>query len=139
MNWFALYVYCQIPFAKTKANNPEVIKLARLIGRTPSSVARKLGNFGAFDPMLAAKGVSGLTHGSNMDRKIWDHFYGRWDLLVDKSQAILGKTEAEPLLIAGRPGRPSNHIPPYRANGEEGYSSDEVVSVVLSKGGLVEL
>jgi putative restriction endonuclease len=52
----ALYLYCQIPFKKTKANNPEVIKLANLLGRTPSSVARKLGNFGAFDPRLAAQG-----------------------------------------------------------------------------------
>lgn len=46
----ALYLYCQIPFAKTKANNLEVIRLAKVLERTPSSVARKLGNFGAFDP-----------------------------------------------------------------------------------------
>ena len=51
----ALYLYCQIPFAKTKANNPEVIRLAHVIGRTPASVARKLGNFGAFDPLLASQ------------------------------------------------------------------------------------
>jgi putative restriction endonuclease len=33
----ALYLYCQIPFAQTKASNPEVIRLAELLGRTPSS------------------------------------------------------------------------------------------------------
>ncbi|RJQ49927.1 MAG: HNH endonuclease [Nitrospiraceae bacterium] len=93
----ALYLYCQIPFARTKANNPDVISLARLIGRTPSAVARKLGNFGAFDPMLAVKGVRGLTHGSAMDRKVWDHFYGQWDSLVDKSQVLLEKKNAEPV------------------------------------------
>ena len=54
----AFHTYCQIPFAKTKASNPDVISLAELLGRTPSSVARKLGNFGAFDPMLAEKGIS---------------------------------------------------------------------------------
>lgn len=53
----ALYLYCQISFKKTKANNPEVIKFANLLGRTPSSVARKLGNFGAFDSRLAAQGI----------------------------------------------------------------------------------
>ena len=48
----AFELYCRIPFSKTKRNNPAVIELAKLIGRTASSVARKLGNFGSFDPML---------------------------------------------------------------------------------------
>lgn len=85
----ALYLYCQIPFARTKANNPEVIRLATILGRTPSSVARKLGNFGAFDPLLAKQGISGLTHASRMDREIWQEFYGRWDNLVAESQCLL--------------------------------------------------
>lgn len=85
----ALYLYCQVPFARTKANNPEVIRLATLLGRTPSSVARKLGNFGAFDPLLAKNGISGLTHNSRMDREIWNEFYGRWDTLVADSQRLL--------------------------------------------------
>jgi len=85
----ALYLYCQIPFARTKANNPEVIRLSALLNRTPSSVARKLGNFGAFDPLLVNKGISGLTHVGRMDREIWNEFYGRWDMLVEQSQQIL--------------------------------------------------
>lgn len=67
----AFHAYCQIPFAKTKASNPDVINLANLLGRTPSSVARKLGNFGAFDPTLAQKGISGLKHVSKADKAIW--------------------------------------------------------------------
>jgi len=90
----ALYLYCQIPFAKTKANNPEVIRLAEVLGRTPSSVARKLGNFGAFDPLLAEKGISGLTHFSKADREVWNDFYHRWDLLVAESQQILAVQHA---------------------------------------------
>jgi len=85
----ALYLYCQIPFAKTKANNPEVIRLADLIGRTPSSVARKLGNFGAFDPILAQKGISGLGHYSKADEATWKEFNGNWDKLVEESGVIL--------------------------------------------------
>jgi hypothetical protein len=91
----ALYLYCQIPFARTKANNPEVIRLAALLARTPSSVARKLGNFGAFDPLLTKQGITGLTHVSRMDREIWNEFYGRWDSLVFESQSLLGKLHAE--------------------------------------------
>ncbi|MBN1627575.1 MAG: hypothetical protein JW944_13710, partial [Deltaproteobacteria bacterium] len=85
----ALYYYCQIPFAKTKANNPEVQKLAEIIKRSPSSVARKLGNFGAFDPVLAKKGITGLTHYSKADKSIWNEFTGNWDGLVKESKNIL--------------------------------------------------
>jgi hypothetical protein len=85
----ALYLYCQIPFAKTKANNPEVIRLAKLLRRTPASVARKLGNFGAFDPLLAKQGISGLTHTGRAAREIWDEFQNRWDALVEESSRLL--------------------------------------------------
>jgi putative restriction endonuclease len=87
----ALYLYCQIPFAKTKANNPEVIRLARVIGRTPASVARKLGNFGAFDPLLASQGIKGLSHGSRVDRVVWDEFYQQWDNLVAEANSLLAQ------------------------------------------------
>ncbi len=87
----ALYLYCQIPFAKTKASNPEIVHLAQVLGRMPSSVARKLGNFGAFDPLLAQKGISGLVHYSKADQEVWNEFYQHWDLLVEASQAIMAK------------------------------------------------
>lgn len=85
----ALYLYCQIPFSKTKASNPEVIKLAALLGRTPASVARKLGNFGAFDPVLAKQGISGLTHTGKTARLIWEEFNNRWEALVEQSGLLL--------------------------------------------------
>lgn len=85
----ALYLYCQIPFAKTKANNPEVIRLAGLIGRTPASVARKLGNLGAFDPQLKQRGISGLAHASRADKLVWEEFHDRWDKLVEESGKLL--------------------------------------------------
>jgi len=113
----ALYLYCQIPFARTKANNPEVIRLATLLGRTPSSVARKLGNFGAFDPLLAKDGISGLTHFSKMDREIWSEFYGRWDTLVADSQRLLltlpaeiVPLEQEEMPIISRPDGPTERL-----------------------------
>ena len=87
----ALHAYCQIPFAKTKASNPDVIALADLIGRTPSSAARKLGNFGAFDPTLAQKGISGLKHVAKADREVWNEFYGNWDSLVVESERVRSK------------------------------------------------
>jgi len=78
----AFELYCRIPFQKTKANNPFVKELAGLLGRTPASVARKLGNFGAFDPALQRMNISGLTHTSRLDREIWDEFHANWNGLV---------------------------------------------------------
>jgi putative restriction endonuclease len=95
----ALYLYCQIPFRRTKANQPEVIRLASLLGRTPSSVARKLGNFGAFDPVLASSGVSGLTHTSRADRNIWEEFENAWDNLVIESGRILEVLDQNAVLL----------------------------------------
>ena len=85
----ALSGYCQIPFAKTKASNPDVIELANILQRTPSAVARKLGNFGAFDPILAKRGISGLRHVSKADKAIWDEFYGNWNALVRETQRLI--------------------------------------------------
>jgi hypothetical protein len=96
----ALYLYCQIPFPKTKANNPEVIRLARLIGRTPASVARKLGNFGAFDPLLAKQGISGLAHAGRADKLVWEEFTNHWEDLVRESNRLLTVLSA-PVSSAG--------------------------------------
>jgi len=103
----AFHAYCQIPFAKTKASNPDVIALAELIGRTPSSAARKLGNFGAFDPTLAQKGISGLQHVGKSDKAIWEEFYGNWDALVRESQTIRAKLGATVVL-------PLETVQPFR-------------------------
>lgn len=78
----AFELYCRTPFRKTKAGNPEVRRIAHLLERTPASVARKLGNFGAFDPQLRQAGISGLKHGSRLDREVWEEFHRDWNSLV---------------------------------------------------------
>jgi len=42
-------LYCQLPFGKLHKGNPEIIELAKLIGRTPSAVAMKLCNLVSID------------------------------------------------------------------------------------------
>jgi len=91
----AFDLYCRIPFKKTKRNNPAVIKLAGILNRSPSSVARKLGNFGAFDPELKRQNISGLGHGSNLDRVIWDEFHANWNGLVIEAADIRSGLEGE--------------------------------------------
>lgn len=92
----AFDLYCRIPFQKTKANNPAVKRLAALLGRTPASVARKLGNFGAFDETLQKQHISGLTHTSRLDQEIWNEFHSDWNGLVweaNRLRGMYGKAE----------------------------------------------
>lgn len=53
----ALALYCKIPFGKISKSHPQVIELAKLLGRTPAAVSMKMGNFGRFDEELAQKGI----------------------------------------------------------------------------------
>jgi putative restriction endonuclease len=91
----AFDLYCRIPFRLTKRTNPRVIELAQLIGRTPGSVARKLGNFGSFDPKLADQGISGLTNSSKLDREIWEAFQSDWGSLVLEATEIRATFEGD--------------------------------------------
>ncbi len=100
----AFELYCRIPFQKTKANNPVVSRLARVLGRTPASVARKLGNFGAFDPALQKVDIKGLTHTSKLDREIWDEFHADWNGLVWEANLLRTKFgQAPPVDDAVKP------------------------------------
>ncbi len=87
----AFDLYCRIPFQKTNNRNPEVKKLAIILGRTSSAIARKLGNFGALDPRLRESGIKGLTNTSKMDREIWEEFHSDWNALVWEADSIRKK------------------------------------------------
>jgi len=71
----------------------EVIEFASLIGRTPSSVALKLGNFASFDPILKERGIKGASNASKLDKQIWDEFYNNWDIALFESEQLLAKKE----------------------------------------------
>lgn len=88
-------LYCKIPFQSSSKNNPEVIKIANLIGRTPSAVNMKIGNFGSFDENLASKNIVGLTHSSRLDKEIWEEFNNNWDELAFESERLIAEFKGE--------------------------------------------
>lgn len=96
-------LYCKLPFSKTKANNPTVIETATLIGRSPSAVAMKLGNFGSFDPALKSKGIKGLTRAAKADKDIWEEFNHNWQKLSLESEIaaarLIGRKEESDLIL----------------------------------------
>lgn len=88
-------LYCKIPFQRSSKNHPEVIKIANIIGRTPSAVNMKIGNFGSFDDTLKKQGIVGLTNASRLDEQIWDEFNGRWDELAYESERLIAEMQGK--------------------------------------------
>lgn len=97
----AFHLYCQLPFGKLHARNPDIVELAGLIQRTPSSVAMKLVNFASLDPAITDTGRTGLGNASIADREVWNEYHGHWDRLAVESEQRLerlrGVSEATPL------------------------------------------
>ena len=89
----AINLYCKLPFGKLHKDNPDIIILASLLGRTPSSVAWKLVNFASFDPSLKARGIKGAANASNLDKQIWSEFYNNWELLSYESEKLFAKLQ----------------------------------------------
>ena len=69
-----LHLYLRTPFGRQHHRNPEVVELARRLGRSPNSVAMKLNNLTSLDPIEQARGVKGLQGTSKLDREIWTAF-----------------------------------------------------------------
>jgi putative restriction endonuclease len=89
----AINLYCKLPFGKMHKATPEIIQFAELIGRTPSSVALKLGNFASFDPTLKERGIKGASNASKLDKQIWDEFYNNWDAALIESEMLLAQAK----------------------------------------------
>jgi putative restriction endonuclease len=87
----AFNLYCKIPFGKIHNRNPEIIALAKALGRTPSAVGWKLANFARLDPVLQKRNIAGAAHGSKLDIEIWNEFNQDWDKLAFESKKLLAK------------------------------------------------
>lgn len=89
----AFNIYCKIPFKNSSSSHPEIIKYAKIIGRTPSALNMKIGNFGRLDPELKKRGIIGLSNGSKLEEEVWNEFNGNWDELAFKSELIIAEFE----------------------------------------------
>lgn len=91
----AFNLYCKIPFGKITSRNPEIINLAKIIGRTPSAVALKLVNFARLDPELQQRKIAGMSHGSKSEEQIWTEFHNNWNELAFESEILLAQFKGE--------------------------------------------
>ena len=93
----AFNLYLKIPFGKMHRHNPDVIYLAKLMGRTPSAVAMRLTNFASIDPYHRDRGITGLPGGAKQCQPIWDEFVTNREDLLFESEKILAKLENQSL------------------------------------------
>lgn len=121
----AVNLYCKLPFGRLHRLNPEVIHLANLIGRTPSSVAYKLVNFASLDPSLKARGIKGASNASKLDKEIWDEFFNNWDILPFESEKLLAEFEHTTI-------EKLNHIPEIELP-KEGIMREQIVKVRVNQ------
>ena len=82
----AFNLYCQMPFGKMHSRNPEVIKYAGLIGRTPSALAMKLTNIASLDPAITSTGRKGLQGASAADKAMWEEMQTDWERFAIEAQ-----------------------------------------------------
>lgn len=84
----AFHLYCQLPYGRIHGRNPEIIELAKIIGRTPDAVAMKMLNIASIDPAITSTGRAGLGNASALDRAVWDEFHADWERLAVECQLL---------------------------------------------------
>jgi len=91
----AYNLYCKIPFGKLSSTNPEIMKVASALGRTPASLSMKLCNFASLDPELQKRGIKGLSGVSKADREFFEEFKNNWNDYVLESETLVSKLSVD--------------------------------------------
>jgi putative restriction endonuclease len=98
----AFNLYCKISFGRIHIRNPQIIELAKLIGRTPSALSWKLANFARLDPALQKRNIAGAAHGSQAEVEIWKEFNSNWEALSFESERLLREMSAHSASLVAR-------------------------------------
>jgi len=114
----AFALYCRTPFGRLDRRNPDIVRMASLLERTPSAVAMKLCNFASLDPVQKARGISGLGNASRADRALWDEFQG-------DSTALASASEQAYIELAHRGAAPGLDAPDMLAESTETETAAE--------------
>lgn len=91
----ALNLYLKLPFGKIHSRTPEILHLAGIIDRTPSSIAMRLANFASVDPYHQNRGIGGLPGGKSQVEPIWEEFMVNKDEFLFESEKILAEKESD--------------------------------------------
>lgn len=111
----AFHLYCQLPYGRIHSRNPEIMALAKVMGRTPSAVAMKMSNIASIDPAITSSGRAGLGNASALDRAVWEEFHADWERLAEECHAL--RAQLDPTGAIGKE-EPSEDITHEDFNGE---------------------
>ena len=84
----AFHLYCQLPYGRIYGRNPEIISLAKVIGRTSDAVAMKMLNIASIDPAVTSTGRRALGNASALDKAVWDEFHSDWERLAVECELL---------------------------------------------------
>lgn len=84
----ALDLYFKLPFGRLNHTTPEVKELANLINRSDNSVALRLTNYAACDPVITESGRTGMPGGLSICKPIWDEYSNQKEKLFFEAQQI---------------------------------------------------
>ncbi len=93
----AFNLYLKLNFGQMHKGNAEVQHLAKLIGRSPGSIAMRLGNFAAVDPFHQQRGIGGLPGGIKQVQPIWNEFINNREELFYESERLRAQFEKKPI------------------------------------------
>src|SRR5438445_13602136 len=85
----ALNLYGKLPFGQFNRTNPVIVDVATRMGRTPSSLAMKLGNLASLDPVQKARGIKGLSRATKQTRDMWKEVQSNINMIGPESEQLL--------------------------------------------------
>ena len=88
-------LYCRIPFGRFHSRNPEIVRVAKALDRTPDALAMKLSNLASVDPTFRSSGRSGLSGASANDRALWQEMNADWSAFALNSEVALAQLEVD--------------------------------------------
>jgi len=124
-------LYCRTPFGKLHQRNPEIIKLAALLNRTPAAVAMKACNFASLDPIHQNRGKAALKNASRADKKLFDNFLSNPEsVILDAYDAIrhlnIGSLES-PEIAPNLPAGPTESLQTIKARRVQSFFRKSVL------------
>jgi putative restriction endonuclease len=84
-----LNLYFKLSYGQMDHRTPAVKELAQLMGRTDNTIALRLNNFAACDPVLQARGIKAMGDQKRRCQPFWDEFVADREALAYESERIL--------------------------------------------------
>lgn len=107
----AFHLYCQLTYGRIYGRNLEIVRLAKMLGRTADALAMKMLNLASLDPVITSAGRSGLGNASALDRAVWDEFPSNWERIALECQSLREQLDPDSKgVIAGADGDFSSPI-----------------------------